>query len=167
MNVNQFSLRSPSMEPSPSKGLFFRCVQDWLARGYPTPEVTGRESPSPASIEQKISMFDQGVQLQEADDADRSAASCLFAAGTYERESSQPSRGRARSEELETCSVRGKRTAPARAAADASGVSHIERHNSWVSQVYYVSIRPRPSARRISPRFSRDKEAFARTFGGS
>ena len=47
------------MEPSPSKGLFFRCVQDWLARGYPTPEVTGRESPSPASIEQKISMFDR------------------------------------------------------------------------------------------------------------
>ena len=26
------------------------------------------------------------------------------------------------------------------------GCSHIERHDSWVSQVYYVSIRPRPSA---------------------
>ena len=45
------------------------------------------------------------------------------------------------------------------------GCSHIERHDSWMNQVCCVSMRPRPRARRISPRSSRDKEAFARAFG--
>ena len=46
-------------------------------------------------------------------------------------------------------------------------LGHLERHDCWVSQVSRASIRPRPSARRISPRSSHDKESFARAFGGS
>jgi hypothetical protein len=82
------------------------------------PEATGRESSTAASVEQNSSAVDEGVQLPAADDAGSSASSAAFAAGTEERASSQSSGGRARSEEIYSSSVRGKRTASAPAAAD-------------------------------------------------
>ena len=106
------------MEASPSKGLFSRCLEDWRARGCPTPEATGRESSTAASVEQNSSAVHEGLQLPAADDAGSNASSAAFAAGTEERASSQSSGGRARSEEIDSSSVRGKRTASARAAAD-------------------------------------------------
>ena len=69
-------------------------------------------------FEQKLSAVDEGLQPPEADDTDSSALSSAFAVGTEERASSQPSGGRARSEEVDSSSVRRKRTVSASAAAD-------------------------------------------------
>jgi hypothetical protein len=106
------------MEASLSKGLFSRCVEDWRARGCPTPKVSGRESPSAASVELNSSAVDEGLQPPAADDVASSASSSAFAVDDNERASSQPSGGRARSEEVDSSSVRRKRTASASAAAD-------------------------------------------------
>ena len=106
------------MEASLSKGLFSRCVEDWRARGCPTPKVSGRESPSAASVELNSSAVDEGLQPPAADDVASSASSSAFAVDDNERASSQPSGGRPRSEEVDSSSVRRKRTASASAAAD-------------------------------------------------
>ena len=129
-NVNQFSGPPPAMEASPSKGIFSRCLEEWYARGSPTPKASGRESPSAASVEQNYSAVDEGLQLPAADDAGSNASSAAFAAGTDERASSQSSGGRARSEELDSSSVRGKRAASASAAADACNVAGVERDSN-------------------------------------
>ena len=107
------------MEASPSKGLFSCCIESWEERGSPRPEATVRQSSPAASIEQKFSVVVEDPESQELADAHSSAGRCPFAAGTDERASSQSSGGRARSEELDSSSVRGKRAASASGSAAA------------------------------------------------